>query len=62
MFALSHAPGVEWYILAIPVESDGSVAPVFGRSPHFAIVDVKANTVKIIPNPYKDVKHGAGLQ
>jgi len=61
ILALAPARKGEWYIVAVPVDNGMNVAPVVGRSPQFAIVDVKTGSVKVIANPYQNDTHGAGL-
>jgi predicted Fe-Mo cluster-binding NifX family protein len=59
---LSHSSPPAWYVIAIPVYDGAKVSPVFSRSPEFAIVDVKANTTRILANPARDRRHGTGLE
>jgi predicted Fe-Mo cluster-binding NifX family protein len=59
---LSHSSPPAWYVIAIPVYDGAKVSPVFSRSPQFAIVDVKANTTRIVSNPARDRQHGTGLE
>ena len=61
ILALAPARKGQWYIVAVPVDNGMNVAPVVGRSPQFAIVDVKTGAVKVIANPYQNDTHGAGL-
>ncbi len=59
---LSHSSPPSWYVIAIPVDAGGKVSPVFSRSSECAIVDVKANTTRILDNPARDRQHGTGLE
>ena len=61
IFALAPARKGDWYIVAVPVDNDLRVAPMVGRSPRFAIVNVQTGNVKLVENPYQSVEHGAGL-
>ncbi len=41
---------------------DSQVAPRFGRCPYFAIVDLDAQQLEALANPFQDAPEGAGTQ
>jgi predicted Fe-Mo cluster-binding NifX family protein len=62
LLALTRRATPDGYIVAIPVEESGRVALMFGRAPHFAIVDTRTGASHLVANPYRQVEHGAGLK
>jgi len=62
LLALARRPLAERHIVAIPVDESGRVSRVFGRAPHFVIVNLRTGDNHVIENPYQAVAHGAGLK